>query len=189
MIRVHGEDVARAGFLLGGAAAAGGWIGATLGGVLGDRWRRRSPAGRLWVGMVNAVLPIPVALLLLGADRPAFAYVLAVPLYMSTALWLGPGFSTVQDLVLPHMRATASAAALLLVTLVGLALGPYAVGRLSMALGGLRPALLVCLLANVVALALLLRAARHLPSDEAGKVARAAAATAPERTDGGPHRP
>jgi hypothetical protein len=39
-----------------------------------------------------------------------------------------------------------------------------------------------CLLANVVALALLLRAARHLPRDEAEKVARAAAASAPERT-------
>lgn len=177
MIRVYGADVGRAGFILGGTAALGGWLGATLGGVLADRWRRRSPLGRLWVGMVNAVLPIPVAILLLWVDRADLAYLLAIPLYVSTALWLGPGISTVQDLVLPHMRATASAATLLVVTFIGLALGPYTVGRLSMALGGLRPALLVALLANVVALGCFVLAARHLPRDEAEKVARAAAAS------------
>jgi MFS family permease len=178
LLRVHGVDVARAGLVLGGIAAAGGWLGTTLGGLLGDRWRRRSPLGRLHVGMVNAIAPLPVAALLVSADRAELAYVFAFPVYVTTALWLGPGFSTVQDLVLPHMRATASAAALLVVTLVGLALGPYAVGRLSVALGDLRPALLLALVANLVALACFLRASRTLAEDETQKVARAAAAAA-----------
>ena len=60
-------------------------------------------------------------------------------------MWIGPGASTVQDLVLPRMRATASAAYLLVVTFIGLALGPYTIGRLSVALGDLRTAILLAL--------------------------------------------
>ena len=64
-----------------------------------------------------------------------------------SSLWIGPGASTVQDLVLPRMRGSASAAYLLVVTFIGLALGPYTVGRLSVALGDLRTALLCALIA------------------------------------------
>ena len=46
-------------------------------------------------------------------------------------MWIGAGASTVQDLVLPRMRAVASAFYLLVLTFVGLALGPYTVGQLS----------------------------------------------------------
>jgi len=90
-------------------------------------------------------------------------------------LWIGIGASTVQDLVLPRMRATASAAYLLSITFVGLALGPYTVGTLSDALG-LRTAMLLALLAGGVAAVLLVLAARHLPGDEASLRDRARAA-------------
>jgi hypothetical protein len=53
------------------------------------------------------------------------------------------------------------------VTFIGLALGPYTIGRLSVALGDLRTAMLVSLVVNPVAVVLLLLAARHLPADEA----------------------
>lgn len=178
LIRVHGEDVGRAGFILGSTAAVGGWLGVTFGGVLADRWRRHTPLGRLRVGMVNALLPLPAAVALLLADGASAVYVLAVPLYVVTSLWLGPGTSTIQDLVLPRMRATASAAFLLVNTFIGLALGPYTVGRLSMALGSLRNALFVALLANVAAFVFFLLASRHLAEDEATKVERAARAAA-----------
>ena len=46
------------------------------------------------------------------------------------------------------LRATASAAYLLVVTFIGLALGPYTIGRLSVALGDLRLAMLLALLVN-----------------------------------------
>jgi hypothetical protein len=105
--------------------------------------------------------------------------VVSVPLYLTTSLWLGPGASTVQDLVLPRMRAVASAAYLLVVTFIGLALGPYTVGRLSVALGGLRPALLWALLANALSLACALYAARRLAGDEESRWERAQAAGEP----------
>jgi MFS family permease len=181
LIRTHDENVARAGLILGGIAAACGWLGVTLGGILADRLRRRSPIGRLQVVMLTAVLPVPFAVLLLFAPNLSIAYLVSVPLYLTTSLWLGPGASTVQDLVLPRMRAVASAAYLLVVTFIGLALGPYTVGRLSVALGGLRPALLWALLANALALACALYAAYRLPGDEESRWERAHAAGEPRQ--------
>jgi hypothetical protein len=95
---------------------------------------------------------------------------------MCAALWLGPAVSTVQDLVLPRLRATASAAYLLLLTFVGLAMGPYTIGRLSVALGDLRSAMLIGLSGNAFAFLFLLLAARHVARDEARKIERARAA-------------
>ena len=179
LIRHLGADVARTGFVLGGIAAAGGWLGVTLGGVLADALRRRFVAGRLVVGMLTAALPVPFALAMLSARDLAWAYALNVPVYVFTAMWLGAGSATVQDLVLPRMRAAASAAFLLVVTLLGLALGPYAIGRASLALGSLRAALALALLANALAFVCALLAARHLPRDEASRLERAREAGEP----------
>lgn len=171
--RVHAVPIERVGLLVGGAAAAGGWLGVTLGGVLADRWRLASPRGRLYVGMLNAVLPVPLSLVMLWTASSSLALTLAVPVYLAGALWLGPGISTVQDLVLPRMRAVASAAFLLVNTLIGLAMGPYVIGRLSVATGDLRVALSFSLLAGGVALGFFLLAGRTLARDEATRLERA----------------
>jgi MFS family permease len=178
-VRVHHVDIARVGLMVGGAAAAGGWLGVTIGGVLADRRRRRTPLGRLQVGMMNAVLPIPLGLFVLYVPSTPLAFAGSAVLYVAAALWLGPGISTVQDLVLPRMRSIASAAFLLVNTLIGLALGPYVVGRLSVYFGDLRPALACSLIANVVALVLFVLAARTLPRDQETRLARAMAAGEP----------
>jgi MFS family permease len=141
--------------------------------VLADRWRRTSPAGRLRVGLVNALAPLPVAFWLFTTDTLWIAYVLSVPLTLFTSLWIGPAASTVQDLVLPRMRGSASAAYLLVVTFIGLAMGPYTIGRLSSGLGDLRTGLLLSLVANLIAAVLLWRASASLPGDEQSLLERA----------------
>lgn len=178
-VRVHGLSAGRVGLLVGGAAAAGGWLGVTLGGLLADRWRRSHPCGRLYVGLLNAWLPLPFALGMLWAPRVEVALALSFPLYVASALWLGPGASTVQDLVLPRLRAVASAGFLLVVTLVGLALGPYVMGRLSVATGDLRMALSLGLAGNLIATLFLSLAIRGLPAAEASLLERARAAGEP----------
>jgi MFS family permease len=64
------------------------------------------------------------------------------------------------------MRGVASAFYLLVLTFLGVALGPYLVGQLSDTFGALSPAMQTVLLTNVVAVALIAFAARHLASDE-----------------------
>lgn len=178
-VRIHSLDPAQAGLLVGAAAAVGGWIGVTMGGLLADRWRRRFPTGRLYVVLLNAVLPIPLCLAMvwIADSRPALAiaWVLNVP----AALWLGPGIATIHDLVLPRMRGLASAAFLLVNTLVGLALGPYVMGRLSVVFGDLRWGISLGLVGYLVGAVLILRAMNTLAADEASRLGRARAAGEP----------
>jgi MFS family permease len=159
--------------ILGLVSAVGGWLGTTLGGMWADARRRHTPKGRLQVGAACPLLNLPLAVWMLVTENPQVAFVLAFPVTLTSSLWIGAGASTVQDLVLPRMRGSASAAYLLLVTFVGLALGPYTVGRLSVALGDLRTAMLCALIAGVVGAILLLAASRHVAQDEATRVTRA----------------
>ena len=177
-IRYHGYSASEIGAKLGVISAVGGGLGVTMGGVLADRLRRRTPSGRLIVGMMNALIPIPLLLLALNLADRDLALVLFAAAQVFAAMWLGAGSSTVQDLVLPHMRARASAVFLLFVTIVGLALGPYVVGRLSDLWGSLRLAFMAATLSNVVAFALFVMASRTIATDEETQDLRAAAARA-----------
>jgi MFS family permease len=165
-VRMRGVSEADAGLILGGTAAAAGWLGVTLGGLWADRWRHRWNAARLYVGMAAALLPLPLAVWMLFTERTWWAYILNVPVNIGASMWIGPGASTVQDLIPPRLRAIASAAYLLVVTFIGLALGPYTIGRLSVAFGDLRMAMVVSMSVNLAAVAFLILATRHLARDE-----------------------
>ncbi|HYC55400.1 MAG TPA: MFS transporter [Candidatus Binatia bacterium] len=141
-LRAHGVSMSEVGLYVGGAAAAAGWVGVTAGGALADWWHQRSPYGRLYTGMLSAVLPFPLLLLMLTTEHKLVAYVANIPLTMTASLWIGAGISTVHDLVPARLRGVAGAAYLLVLTFVGLALGPYGMGKMSILLGGLRPAML-----------------------------------------------
>jgi len=170
--RVHEVPIEQAGLVLGGTAAVAGFLGVAIGGVAADAWRRRSPRGRLYFAMLASTLPMPILPWLLHTENTTLALVLNFPLAMVGSMWIGVGASTVQDLVLPRMRATASAAYLLVVTFVGLAMGPYTIGKLSDAFG-LRTALLLGLVANALAFCCMAIGARHLERDQASLHERA----------------
>ncbi len=175
-IRYHGYSISEIGDRLGLISAIGGGLGVTMGGVLADSLRRRTAFGRLIVGMMNALIPIPLLIWTLTTrDRDVSLAVFAVA-QVFAAMWLGAGVSTVQDLVLPHMRARASAVFLLFVTIVGLALGPYVVGRLSDLWGDLRLAFMAATSSNLVAFVLFVMATRTIARDEETRFERAAAA-------------
>lgn len=179
-IREHGLSPGEAGFILGGFAALGGFIGVNVGGLLGDRWKMRNVNGRLWMGVLTAVLPLPLVFWMLTTDNTTLALGLALPVTILTTMWLGPGASTVQDLVLPRMRGTASAAYLLVITFLGLAMGPYTIGMLSYKLGSLQAAMLWSLLGAVLVVGSCLLAMRSLADDEQSLRDRARAAGEPD---------
>ena len=173
-IRVHGISTAQVGLIIGGTAAAAGFLGVTLGGMLADHLRQRWPNGRIWVGMIVATVPLPLGWFVYTTDSTLLALIVNVPLTLVLAMWMGPGASTMQDLVLPRMRGTSGALFLLAATFLGLALGPYTVGQISTIYDGdLSRALLTGLTVNVLAAACLLMCMRHLPHDERTLVERA----------------
>lgn len=177
-IRYHGYSRAEIGGFWGLISAVGGGLGVTVGGILADRFRARTPSGRLIVGMINALLPLPFLIPALLVTDPRHALALFALAQFFAAMWLPAGSSTVQDLVLPHMRARASAVFLLFINLVSLALGPYLVGRLSDHWDSLRFALMAASSANLAAFAFFVLASRTIAIDEETREARAAAARA-----------
>lgn len=101
-------------------------------------------------------------------------------LFGSTAL--GAAAAATQDLVLPRMRGTATAAFFLGTTLVGLSFGPYLVGQISdltgsmvdgKLVGNLRVGVLSLTALAPIALTLLIYAYRTVPAAEASLLARA----------------
>jgi MFS family permease len=169
LVRDHGVSEAEAGLWLGGTSAVAGWLGVTFGGVWADRWHRTNPRARLYVGMVTAVAPLPFVLGVLYVSQAWLVILLNIPVAVTTSMWIGAGASTVQDLVPPPLRATASAAYLLVVTFIGLALGPYTMGRVSMMANSLRTGMLVVFATSVLALLFLSLAARHLERERGRK--------------------
>ena len=158
---MHEIPIERAGLLLGGIAAAGGFLGVAIGGFASDAWRRRDPRGRLYFALAATLVPVAILPWLLTTGSTSLALALNFPLATAGSMWIGVGASTVQDLVLPRMRATASAAYLLVITFIGLAMGPYTIGKLS-DLFDLRTGLLLGLCANGIAFVCIAMASRHL---------------------------
>ena len=91
--------------------------------------------------------------------------------------WLPPLYAIMYDQVLPRMRGVTTSVYLLVMTILGLGIGPYVVGLISDATGGdLGTAILSINLVSPVIIVLLLLIARRAQSDEAGLLQRARAA-------------
>jgi hypothetical protein len=137
-------------------------VGGRLADALGlrdVRWYMRLPgAGAL------AALPFAFGFLLwpehvvleLGGRRILPALLILAPASALGAFWSGPTLAMVLGLAKPHMRALAAALLLMTYNLVGLGLGPFAVGFLSDALeprfgtDSVRYALLLVALAHIL---------------------------------------
>jgi MFS family permease len=184
MLRVHGVEASTAGTILGLSAAVGGLLGVSFGGWLSDRLRAVSVNARLWIGIGAPLCALPIGIVFLTTDRLIVAYAASFLFSVVSPMWLGPGAGTVNDLVMPRMRAMTSAFYLLMVSFIGLALGPYSIGRLSdhfastglASAEALRHAMLWSLGMLLVAAAVLAVGLRYLPADERSRLERARAA-------------
>ncbi len=175
-MRVLQVPPAEAGLILGASGALSGFLGVTVGGMLGDRLRAKHPAGRLVMVMLGAVLPVPFLVIGFTTGNPLVLYP-CLFLAQFLASWaLGSAAATTQDLVLPRMRGTATATFFIGTTLLGLALGPYLAGRISTLSGSLSVGMLSLLATVPITVAAGYFAWRLVPEAEATKDARAAAA-------------
>ena len=183
LIRVHGVTASDVGWYVGIGNALGGLIGVVLGGFLGDRLKLGMVNGRLIIGFVTIALTAPLVLWMVYTPDLETAYWLNFAYHIPASMWVSIAPTTANDLVMPRMRATAGAWFLLMNTIIGLALGPYAMGRLSdmFITGGADPGLALtqaiawgqCMF--IATAILLLVAMRYLPADEASRLSRAEA--------------
>jgi len=173
-VRSYGLTLLDASLYYGAILLVGGIAGIWLGGSLADRFgaaRKRAYAIIPAVAFL-ATIPFYVAAVTSSSLVLSFALFL-VPTALGL-VWLGPVLSSIQHVVPPHMRATASAIFLFINNLIGIGLGTVALGALSDALSirfgadSLRYAILAGTVFYVVASALFLLSARRLERDWVG---------------------
>jgi nitrate reductase gamma subunit len=182
--REHGVSVAEAGVILGLSGAIAGWMGVSGGGILSDRLRVTRAKARLEMGMVTALVSGPLAFIMVQAGNVTMAYVFNFIYQLFSPFWIGSAVALANEMVVPRMRATASAYYILAVTFIGLALGPYTVGQISDRLakaGGLTSgqalgtAMKWSLVAYAIGFIFLWLSSRHVVKEEASRLERARA--------------
>jgi MFS family permease len=181
LMRVHGVDAGEVGRTVGVLAAIGGFIGVVGGSVLSDFLRRKHANAGLYVALAVPLLTVPVNVGFLMTDNITVAYALSLLANITSTLWIGIAAGTVNDLVLPRMRALTSAFYLLMITFIGLALGPYTIGQVSDHLAGagysngdaLRYSQMIGLSSLGISAVFILIATRFLPRDRASVLERA----------------
>jgi len=129
-----GFDLQSRGFVglaLGIMSGTAGTIGAIAGGLIADKFGKNDLRAYMVTPAIASLVTIPIyiAAVTVGSAPVAFGF-LAINAFLGT-LWYGPVYGTGQSVVPPHMRATAAAILLFIINLIGLGLGPLAVGALS----------------------------------------------------------
>jgi predicted MFS family arabinose efflux permease len=142
LMRYHGMTLAGAGTILGIAFGPCAAVGSVGSGIASDLLSRKLPHRRLLVPacVVLIVAPALAFALFTSHTRVAIGIVMVCAAALQGALM--PGFASALALVPPGMRGSAAAVAQLCTNAIGTGAGPFAVGLLSDAGGGLRPALI-----------------------------------------------
>ena len=130
-VRAFGLTYAQAAYafaLVFGLSVAGGYL---LGGFATDRLARRDVRFYGWLPAACMFLSAPGYIFgFMQTELVAGILVLIIPGLFSSA-WYAPTYAVTQNLVSPRMRASAVAVSALLMSLVGMVLGPVVTGALS----------------------------------------------------------
>ncbi|MGE0621828.1 MAG: spinster family MFS transporter [Pseudomonadales bacterium] len=154
-IRSHGMGTGEIGTWLGLILGIPGGIGIAWGGFLADRLGARDTRWYLRLVAVALALAVPFSFGVYLLPDPHWALLALVLPVMLGNFYQATTFSQTQGLVELRMRAVAAAVLLFVLNIIGLGLGPFAVGFLSELLSGsygtesLRYALLICGMVNL----------------------------------------
>lgn len=132
LIRLHGLEPPEAGLWVGLAMMLAGAAGHGLGGVLADRWGRGAPASLL----LGLALATPALWPLTRSEGLAGAVIALGGATIGLSIALAGGLIGLQARIPATLRVEGTAIFLTLVTLLGTALGPWAVGAASQAIAG-----------------------------------------------------
>jgi len=131
IVRSFSMDVAVLGFWLGLIYGIAGGFGFFMGGYFADHFGRNNHRSALaFIGLAQAVSAILFAAVFLAPTVTWCLILLVVPAVTSN-FYLAPVLSQTQSLVSLRMRAVASSLVLLIINVIGLALGPPVTGLIS----------------------------------------------------------
>ncbi len=130
-MRFHGMSTGEAGTVNAIIVGALGGFGAFGVGVLCSYLSRRDIRWNGWVPAVGILVSVPLLIAMLLTDNTWLAISLFVVPGILSSCHAGATWSIIQELVVPERRAVAASVYLLGYNLIGLGLGPFAVGLLS----------------------------------------------------------
>jgi MFS family permease len=170
-VRSHGLSQTEVGFTLALMTGVVGGTGTFLAGKLADVLSARDQRWFAWVVAIGkgGLVPFLVWFFMVQEFVPALLIYL-VPAFLG-GFYMAPTFAMVQSLVKPEMRSVAAAISLFLLNIIGLGLGPQAVGIVSDLLAdqhgkeSLRYALMIFSLVNIWSALHYFLAARTLRQD------------------------
>ena len=130
-MRIHGWTISEAGFNIGIALILGGVLGLIIGGWLSDKISVYIAGGKAYFCLVCAVLAIPFTIFFATEDNAFNALVFFALSYSFMVAPIAPAAAMLQEITPNRMRGMLSAFYLLIVSLIGLALGPLIVAFLN----------------------------------------------------------
>ena len=128
--RSHDLSLKEVGFLL-SMLSIPNLIAVMVGGFIADRMSRRNPAWQVYVPLLGTLISIPFLFGFYLAPTWQWAFASAILAMLAAGVFAGVLLAAVQGLVGPHARALAGAILMFSSNLIGVGLGPFAVGVLS----------------------------------------------------------
>ena len=125
------QSVGFLGLALGIISGICGAISSILGGWIADKTAAGDVRNSVLAPGLAVLVSVPVFIFALQVSDARLALAILIIPYLLNYFWYGPVYGTTQGIVPPNMRATAAAVLLLVINLIGLGLGPLAVGLLS----------------------------------------------------------
>ncbi|MEO7688441.1 MAG: MFS transporter [Sphingomonas sp.] len=175
IIRYYHQSMKETAWQFGLLAAVMGIVGPLIWGPLSDLLQRRFPgAGRAWVALFAMGLSPILSFWVYLAPSVGDFYFRFIFYGLVLTGWLPPLYAIIYDQVLPRMRGMTSSLYLLVMTILGLGIGPYVVGLLSDATGDLRWSMLSINAVGIPIVILMLLIARRAQRDEDALIERAA---------------
>ncbi|MEP6868126.1 MAG: MFS transporter, partial [Novosphingobium sp.] len=143
LMKYYGLSMKDTALQFGLLSAGMGIIGPLFWGPFSDRLQRRFPgAGRAWTGLFCMGVSPLISFWVYTAPGAGPFYLRFVLYSVVLTGWMPPLYAIMYDQVLPRMRGITASVYLLVMTIIGLGIGPYTVGILSDATGNLRGAML-----------------------------------------------
>ncbi len=131
-VRGHGWDIGRLSLPYGLVLGLGGPVGAILGGWIGDRlYRRGVKDGHMRAALYGTLVLVPAAVLAPLMPSPELTILMLIPFSIGSGVATAAGPASLMVIAPSEMRAQISAIYWFVISTLGLAIGPFAVGFLT----------------------------------------------------------
>ncbi len=128
--RIGGRTQSNAAFLMGAITVVTGLLGTITGGVIAQRWSKKTPKALYLVPAISAALAVPPALVCFFGPHNLTVPSLALAIFL-IFLGTGPVNAATMNAVRPEVRATAMAGQLFIIHALGDAISPRIIGAVS----------------------------------------------------------